>query len=141
MRSDGRGTAEGGEAGEDRGSGHGRETAEGGEAGEDRGSGHDHATAGSDAAAGVTEDRLDALRREIASVDDALVELIGRRLAAAREIGVLKQSLGRPVLDPAREAEVVRRAGERARDRGIDPEVVRAVLWRIIDSARDVQES
>jgi len=88
---------------------------------------------------GRIEARIEALREEIASVDDALVELIGRRLAAAREIGALKQSLGRPVLDPAREAEVVRRAAERARGRDIDPEVVRAVLWRIIDSARDVQ--
>jgi chorismate mutase len=84
---------------------------------------------------------LDALRREIADVDDALVALIGRRLDVAAAIGELKQKLGRPVLDPAREAEVVRRAAEHARDRGVDPELVRAVLWKIIDSARGVQDN
>ncbi|MGH7504342.1 MAG: chorismate mutase, partial [Longimicrobiales bacterium] len=40
---------------------------------------------------------------------------------------------------PAREAEVVRRAAAGARDHGVDPELVRAVLWRIIDHARALQ--
>ena len=83
---------------------------------------------------------LDALRAEIGAVDRELVELIARRLRLAARIGELKASLGLPVLDPAREAEVIRRAAAGAREKGADPELVRAVLWQIIDHARRVQE-
>lgn len=82
---------------------------------------------------------LDDVRAEIVAVDDALVELLARRLSLAREIGSIKRQLGLPVMDPAREAEVVRRAAAFARERGVDPELVRAVLWRIIDQARTEQ--
>ena len=84
---------------------------------------------------------LDDLRARIASLDDQLVDLIAQRLRTAESIGALKASLGLPVLDPAREAEVVRRAAAGARERGADPELVRAVLWQIIDHARRVQQA
>lgn len=86
-------------------------------------------------------ERLAALREEIAALDDALIDILARRAALAAEIGEIKQRLGLPVMDPAREAEVVRRAAAAARDRGVDPELVRAVLWRVIDHARGVQDS
>jgi chorismate mutase len=86
------------------------------------------------------ERRMHALRAEIASADDALVALIARRLRLAREIGDIKRRLDMPVLDPAREAEVVRRAAAGARDHDVDAELVRAVLWRIIDHAREIQQ-
>jgi chorismate mutase/prephenate dehydrogenase len=86
------------------------------------------------------ERRLESLREEIARADDELVELLARRLALAREIGEIKSRLGIPVLDPAREAEVVRRAAAGARDHGVDAELVRAVLWRIMDHARELQQ-
>ena len=83
--------------------------------------------------------RLETLRDEIARTDDELVRLLARRLALAREIGDIKTRLGIPVLDPAREAEVVRRAATGAREQGVDAELVRAVLWRVIDHARALQ--
>jgi chorismate mutase/prephenate dehydrogenase len=86
-------------------------------------------------------ERLAALREEIAALDDALIDILARRAALAAEIGKIKQRLGLPVMDPAREAEVVRRAAAAARNRGVDPELVRAVLWRVIDHARGVQDS
>ena len=86
-------------------------------------------------------ERLAALREEIAALDDALIGILARRAALAAEIGEIKQRLGLPIMDPAREAEVVRRAAAAARDRGVDPELVRAVLWRVIDHARGVQDS
>src|SRR5690606_31054247 len=55
-------------------------------------------------------ERLKELRDEIARTDDELVRLLARRLSLAKEIGEIKTRLGIPVLDPAREAEVVRRA-------------------------------
>ena len=73
-------------------------------------------------------------------MDEALVELVGERRALVLEIGRLKAETGLPVLDPAREAAVVRRAAELARERGVDQELTRDVIWRIMASAREEQE-
>jgi chorismate mutase len=44
-----------------------------------------------------------------------------------------------PVLDPGREAQVVRGAVERARELGLDEEMTRDIFWRIIAAARSAQ--
>lgn len=84
--------------------------------------------------------RLAEIRDRILDLDRALVELVGERRDLVLEVGRLKGELGLPVLDPAREARVVRRAAELAREHGVDEELVRDVIWRIIASARDAQE-
>ncbi len=65
---------------------------------------------------------------------------MGERRGLVLEVGRIKAALGLPVMDPTREAAVVRRAAALARDLGGDEEMVRDVLWRIIASARDEQE-
>jgi chorismate mutase/prephenate dehydrogenase len=89
---------------------------------------------------GADRERLEALRRRILEVDEALVALVGERRALVLEIGRLKAEMGLPVLDPSREAAVVRRAAELARERGVDEELTRDVIWRIMASAREEQE-
>ena len=84
--------------------------------------------------------RLDALRERIRALDAELVRLIGERRNLVLEVGQAKEALGLPVLDPPQEARVVRRAAEMAREAGVDEELVRDVVWRIIASARDAQE-
>jgi len=86
------------------------------------------------------EARLEALRQRIREVDRALVTLVGERRDLVLEIGRTKEELSLPVLDPPQEARVVRRAAELARELGVDEELVRDVLWRIVASARDAQE-
>jgi len=91
----------------------------------------------------VTEDdptTLETLRDRILEVDEALVRLIGERRQLVVDIGRRKAESGRPVMDPSREATVVRRAARLAREEGVDEEMVRDVIWRIIASARDEQE-
>jgi chorismate mutase-like protein len=85
-------------------------------------------------------DHLEELRRRILEVDEALVDLVRERRALVLEIGKVKGEKGLPVLDPAREASVVRRAAALARERGVDEELVRDVIWRIMASAREEQE-
>ena len=85
-------------------------------------------------------ERLEELRQRILAVDEELVELVGERKALVLEIGRVKGELGLPVLDPAREAAVVRRAGALAREKGVDEEMTRDVIWRIMASARAEQE-
>jgi len=84
--------------------------------------------------------RLEALRQRILEVDRALVALVGERRDLVLEVGQIKETLGLPVLDPPQEARVVRRAAELARELGVDEELVRDVVWRIVASARDAQE-
>ncbi len=86
-------------------------------------------------------EHLDELRQEIVALDGELVGLLARRLALVEEVGRVKRRLGLPTLDPPREAEVVRRAAELARENGVDPELARDVLWRIMASARDAQDT
>lgn len=84
--------------------------------------------------------RLEELRQRIRDVDRALVELVGERRDLVLEVGRLKAELDLPVMDPQQEARVVRRAAELAREVGVDEELVRDVVWRIMASARDAQE-
>ena len=56
------------------------------------------------------------------------------------EIAEIKERLGLAITDPAREAAVVRRAAELARGDGVDEELVRDLIWRIMASARDDQQ-
>ena len=87
----------------------------------------------------MTDDRLEALRSRIVALDRELVSLIGKRRDLVIEIGQAKSALGLPVMDPPQEAKVVRRAAEIARELGVDEELTRDVVWRIIAAARDAQ--
>jgi chorismate mutase len=82
---------------------------------------------------------LAARRAEIEAVDAAIVDALARRAVLVRDVGVMKQRAGRPILDPAREAEVVALAGARARAVGLPEDDVRALYWRIVAMARRVQ--
>ncbi len=90
---------------------------------------------------GAGPDRaLQRLRAQSEDVDVALADLLARRVALARETAAAKGAVGLPLLDPQREAEVVRRGVALARERGLDPEAVRAILWRVVGMCRDAQE-
>jgi chorismate mutase / prephenate dehydrogenase len=83
---------------------------------------------------------LEGLRARISDLDDELIRLIGERRELVLAVGRVKQRLGLPVMDPAREAGIVRRAARRARALGVDEEMSRDVIWRIIAAARAEQE-
>ena len=87
----------------------------------------------------MTSDEMERLRQEIESIDRSLIELIARRVDLAREVGRAKRAAGLPTLDPAREAAVVRRAGQVAREVGIEDEDVRYIFWHLIGLSRRAQ--
>lgn len=84
-------------------------------------------------------ERLQALRGRIEQIDRELIGLIAERVRLAREVGAAKRELGMPTLDPAREATVVRRAGELAREAGVGDEDVRYIFWHLIGLSRRAQ--
>lgn len=89
--------------------------------------------------AAPASERLRAMRTRIEEVDRDIVGLIAERVQLAREVGAAKRELGLPTLDPAREAAVVRRAGELAREAGVGEEDVRYVFWHLIGLSRRAQ--
>lgn len=87
-----------------------------------------------------TSDEMEGLRREIEALDRKLVKLIAHRIALAQRIGSAKRAAGLPMLDPAREATVIRRAGSLAREHDLPDEDVRAIFWRVIGLCRREQQ-
>ena len=94
-----------------------------------------HVSPGRDEAA----ETLATLRTRIETIDEELVRLLGERVSLARATHEMKRKLGRPTLDPSREAAVVRRAGTLARAATLPEEPVRELFWAIMALARDVQ--
>jgi chorismate mutase len=83
---------------------------------------------------------LERVRDRISEIDERLIHIIGERRDLVLEVGRLKAILNLPVMDPGREAQVVRKAAARARELGVDEEMTRDVIWRIMASARSTQE-
>lgn len=79
---------------------------------------------------------LPDLRDEIRAIDEELLGLVRRRLEVARRVAEAKRKAGLPVLDPAREAAVVRYAGEFAREHDLAEEDVRALYWSLVGLTR-----
>jgi Chorismate mutase len=84
---------------------------------------------------------LASCRARIGEVDSDIVALLAERVALAKRTSALKRAASLPLLDPRREAEVIRRAGELAREHGLDAEPVRQIFWQIIGLSRRAQES
>ena len=83
---------------------------------------------------------LAQLRHEIEAIDRRLVELLAERMDIGRRTGELKREAGRPILDAAREAEVIRRAVTAARELGVPQEETREIFWHIVGMSRRAQE-
>ncbi|MGH7720439.1 MAG: chorismate mutase [Gemmatimonadaceae bacterium] len=91
--------------------------------------------AGSDSAAA----ELDRIRTDMDVLDGRLIELIAERLQLARVAEGVKRRAGLPVLDPAREALVVRRAATLAREAGVPEEEARSIFWQLVGLCRREQ--
>ncbi len=79
-------------------------------------------------------------RSEIEELDRRLVVLLAERVALGRKTATLKRAAGLPILDPQREAEVIRRAVTTAREHNLPVEAVREMFWQVVGLSRRVQE-
>ena len=93
-----------------------------------------------DNAESAARDELAQCRDEIVKIDREIVRLLRMRLDLALKTGVLKRGLGLPILDPGREAAVIRTAGESAREARLPEELVREIFWRILGLSRSAQQ-
>lgn len=83
---------------------------------------------------------LHACRQELEKLDLDLVQLLAQRVKIARRTGSLKRASGMPILDPQREAAVIRQAVSHARKLGVPEEPVRQIFWQIVGLSRRAQE-
>jgi chorismate mutase len=79
-------------------------------------------------------------RTEIEEIDRRLIALLAERVALGRKTAKIKRAAGLPILDPQREAEVIRRAVTTAREHDLPVEAVREVFWHVVGLARRAQE-
>jgi cyclohexadienyl dehydratase len=93
---------------------------------------------------------LARLRRERLGVDDRdalppelahVVDLVTRRLLLMPEVGAAKRAAGLPLVDGARETQVVARAVARARGAGLDRAAAEHLARAQIAAARGIQEA
>jgi chorismate mutase len=80
-------------------------------------------------------------REEIAALDAQIIDSFAKRVRLAVRTASLKKAAGLPILDPKREAEVIRRNVELARDAGLPEEAVRAIFWHLLGVSRRAQET
>jgi chorismate mutase len=93
---------------------------------------------GANASGAGTE--LARCRDEIERVDREIVRLLAERVALGQRTGALKRDAGLPILDPTREAAVIRRVTTVAREAGLPTEPVREIFWQIVGMSRRAQE-
>lgn len=79
-------------------------------------------------------------RSEIEDIDRRIVGLVAERVAIGRRTAMLKRAAGLPILDPQREAEVIRRAVTTARQHDLPLEAVREMFWHVVGLSRRAQE-
>jgi chorismate mutase len=84
---------------------------------------------------------LESCREQIAAIDRELIALLSKRIDIARETGKLKRAIGLPILDPRREAAVIRTAVATARSEGLDEESVREIFWHVLGLSRKAQQT
>lgn len=86
------------------------------------------------------DEEFDALRARLTEVDSGIVDLIAKRQEIVSEIGRIKRAAGRPLRDFQREKIVLDSAAERARLKGLEPQLAQDVVRVLIDSSLANQE-
>lgn len=83
---------------------------------------------------------LDALRRRIDEIDEALVQLLSARAECALAIGHEKKAAGMEVYQPAREKDVLDHV-QRVNGGPLDDGAIKRLFERIIDEARRLERT
>jgi len=82
---------------------------------------------------------LQEAREMIDALDQELVTLLARRAELSWRAGRAKEALGAPVLDPGREASLMRDRRAWAQAAGLDPDVAEGVFQEVLRGSRKAQ--
>jgi chorismate mutase len=87
-----------------------------------------------------SSEKIGEIREKMDKLTEELVELLSKRDKMVMRIGEEKKRLGLPVLDSAREKEVLERVEAAALKEGVDPAFVRELVLIIIRHGRQLQK-
>jgi chorismate mutase len=78
-------------------------------------------------------------RKNIDALEDDLVELLNKRASYAIEIGKIKKKEGLPVLDQAREEEILDRVSKKTKG-PFSSMAIREIFKKVIEETRKIEE-
>lgn len=84
-----------------------------------------------------TQDRLEACRQQIDSIDQRLVELIQERAQVVQQVSAIKREANLPVTDTGREQRVIQKAEELAKVGPLPPEAVGRIYQKLVAEMRN----
>jgi chorismate mutase/prephenate dehydratase len=87
-----------------------------------------------------TQERLEACRQEINSLDQRLVELIQERARLVEEVGAIKREAGLAVKDASREQQVIDKVQELAKGGPFPAEAVGRIYEKLIEEMRNWEQ-
>ncbi|MFO7838466.1 MAG: bifunctional chorismate mutase/prephenate dehydrogenase [Desulfosalsimonadaceae bacterium] len=91
--------------------------------------------ADSDTESGGGQD-LDALRREIDSLDEQIVALLEKRQNAVKQVTEIKKARNLPVYHPSREEDLISNRRAQGAAKGLDPDFIEALYRSILRQSR-----
>lgn len=78
------------------------------------------------------EDILASLRIGIDEIDSTILDLLGKRFALTRQVGVIKNATRLELVDPVRESTLFHNLRLMAKDKGVDPDLVETLYRTLI---------
>jgi chorismate mutase-like protein len=85
-------------------------------------------------------EQLTAYRESIDSIDEELIELLGRRYAVCREVARVKKERNIPMMQTGRVEQVKERCAALAGRHGVDPKFIRELYALIIAEACRIED-
>jgi chorismate mutase len=86
---------------------------------------------------GGTQERLEACRQQIDSLDQRIVELVQERARVVEEVGDIKREAHLPVTVPSREQQVIAKAQDLAKSGPLPAEAVGRIYQKLVEEMRN----
>ena len=86
---------------------------------------------------GGTQERLEACRQQIDSLDQRIVELVQERARVVEEVGDIKREAHLPVTVPSREQQVIAKAQDLAKGGPSPAEAVGRIYQKLVEEMRN----
>lgn len=86
-----------------------------------------------------TTESISALRKQIDELDDALIDLLAKRMRVCREIGQFKKEHGMTILQTSRYSEILDKRGAQGSLMGVSPECIKKIFELIHEESVNQQ--
>lgn len=84
---------------------------------------------------------IEKLRKEIDGIDNNIIELLSKRRSIVKKISEIKKQKNMPIIDKAREQEIIHRLKKLSKEKGLDENFIACIYEEIIKNSRDEQNN